>query len=164
MLRLKFKQLSDHSLVFQQFESYFIKKNLNLLIVESAYPKDNLILFEELIIHESDSANSCFNNTDTSYPFDHYVLNALSGSMKNKRITRNNKAPYLLSGCIAILSYEPCIMCSMALLHSRIDAVVFYNYSKDSGALGSKCFLHSMESLNHHFPVYLLDNNVDFNQ
>lgn len=148
--------------MFRHFESHFLKNNLSLLIIESIILEGgDQESMEEFIIYESKSTNMACSQPKLSYPFDHCVLSALSGCTKNKRISRNNRIPYLLSGCIAILSHEPCTMCSMALLHSRIDAVIFYNYNNDSGALGSNCFLHSMESLNHHFPVYTLDKNVE---
>ena len=114
------------------------------------------ILFDEtLIIHESESSQvGCNELTNLNYPFDHVVINSLISESKNKRLKRNGKVPYLLSGCLAILSHEPCTMCSMALLHSRIDAVIYINSNKVSGSLGSKCFLNSMSALNHRFPVY----------
>lgn len=145
---MKIKQLTEHSNLFSRFREYFLVNDLSLLIVEDTE--------EGLIVHESSKNKIICNQSGHSYPFDHFLLNSLSSPPKNKRITRNGKVPYLLSGCVAILSYEPCIMCAMALLHSRIDAVVYFERNEMAGALGSNCFLHSMDSLNHHFPVYIV--------
>lgn len=128
------------------------------MIVEAA---DNFIdseVVEDHIIYENSCTEIRCNTPERSYPFDHYVLQSLSSAAKNRRIPRNDKIPYLLSGCVAILSHEPCTMCSMALLHSRIDSIIYFNRCDTSGALGSLCFLHSMDSLNHRFPVYRVEN------
>ena len=42
----------------------------------------------------------------------------------------------------------------MALVHSRIDAVVYLMESSETGALGSLCNLHLNKNLNHNFPVF----------
>jgi len=58
---------------------------------------------------------------------------------------------YLCTGCVLVATEEPCIMCAMALLHSRVRAVVYVDASPSDGALGSRCRLHCHRSLNHHF-------------
>ena len=158
--RLKLKQLLDHTNLFKQYNDYFIKNQLTAIIIEA----DNSLEFdEEKIIYESIFKNIICDEPHNSYPFDHFVLNCLSGRQNKKRIIRNGKVPYLLSGCVGILLHEPCAMCSMALLHSRIDAVIYFRRNNFAGALGSKCYLHSMNSLNHHFPVYLVDDELQNN-
>lgn len=154
------KQLLNHTDLFKKYNDYFTRNNLNAMIIEV----DNSLDFdEEKITYESISKNIKCDEPRNSYPFDHFVLNCLSDRQKNKRITRNGKVPYLLSGCIAILLHEPCTMCSMALLHSRIDAVIYFKRNSCAGALGSKCYLNSMNSLNHRFPVYFVDNEFQNN-
>ena len=53
-------------------------------------------------------------------------------------------------------THEPCTMCAMALLHSRIRTVVYKHPDPAHGALGSKYKLHAKASLNHSFAVYRL--------
>ncbi|GFY56069.1 probable inactive tRNA-specific adenosine deaminase-like protein 3 [Trichonephila inaurata madagascariensis] len=64
--------------------------------------------------------------------------------------------PYLCTGYDAYISREPCIMCSMALVHSRIRRV-FYIHNSPWGALGSQCKLHIQEGLNHHYDVFRVE-------
>jgi tRNA-specific adenosine deaminase 3 len=47
-----------------------------------------------------------------------------------------NGSHYLLTGLTLFLTHEPCIMCSMALLHSRVKEVIFLRASPGTGGLG----------------------------
>ena len=49
---------------------------------------------------------------------------------------------------------EPCVMCSMALLHSRVSRLFFQKHNLRSGGVSSVFKLHNEEGLNHHFEVY----------
>lgn len=149
-----------HTNLFKQYNDYFIKNQLTAIIIEA---DQSLEFDEKKIIYESIFENIICDEPRNSYPFEHFVLNCLSGRKKNMRIIRDGKVPYLLSGCVAILLHEPCAMCSMALLHSRIDAVIYFRRNNFAGALGSKCYLHSLNSLNHRFPVYLVNNELQKN-
>lgn len=67
---------------------------------------------------------------------------------------RDPAVPYLCTGCDAYVVVEPCAMCSMALVHSRIRRLVYALPSANRGALGSRYRLHTEPSLNHHFQVF----------
>ncbi|RUS17761.1 cytidine deaminase-like protein [Endogone sp. FLAS-F59071] len=64
------------------------------------------------------------------------------------------KAAYLCTGYDLYVSHEPCVMCSMALVHSRIARVFYARPSPSSGGLGSVYKIHSYPSLNHHYKVF----------
>lgn len=61
--------------------------------------------------------------------------------------------PYLCTGYDIYLSHEPCLMCSMALVHSRAKRVFFLENSQN-GALTTRFKLQTVPELNHHYEVY----------
>ncbi|KAH7942102.1 hypothetical protein HPB49_020584 [Dermacentor silvarum] len=65
----------------------------------------------------------------------------------------DKKAPYLCTGYDFYITHEPCTMCAMALVHSRVRRV-FYGHPTSHGALGSLRKLHVQPGLNHHFQVW----------
>ena len=62
--------------------------------------------------------------------------------------------PYLCTGFDCYLVREPCVMCAMALVHSRVRRVVYAEADPKWGALGGSLRLHGQRSLNHHYTVY----------
>ncbi|KAI5613423.1 putative inactive tRNA-specific adenosine deaminase-like protein 3 [Silurus asotus] len=77
---------------------------------------------------------------------DHQVQTGASGSEENAQ-------PYICTGYELYVTREPCVMCAMALVHSRIGRV-FYGAPSPDGALGTKFKIHCQKGLNHHFDVY----------
>lgn len=65
-----------------------------------------------------------------------------------------SRKPYLCTGYDCFVVQEPCIMCSMALVHSRLARVVYCRGDAQHGALGGRLRLHAQRSLNHHYLVY----------
>lgn len=64
---------------------------------------------------------------------------------------RNIDDQYLCQDAKVFLSHEPCIMCAMALVHSRVGLVVYKQKFDSWGGLGSFAKLHTSSSLNHRF-------------
>ncbi len=60
---------------------------------------------------------------------------------------------YRLSGCTLYVTLEPCIMCSGAILHARIDQVFYGAPDPKTGACGSVLNLFAEDRLNHHTAV-----------
>ena len=57
---------------------------------------------------------------------------------------------YLCQDCDVVLTVEPCVMCAMALVHSRVRRVAFWASDPEFGGFGGKIALHHCQSLNHH--------------
>lgn len=62
--------------------------------------------------------------------------------------------PYLCTGFDCYVVREPCVMCAMALVHSRVRRVIYAESNPEHGALGGSLKLHGQQSLNHHYSVY----------
>ncbi|XP_069914634.1 probable inactive tRNA-specific adenosine deaminase-like protein 3 [Oryctolagus cuniculus] len=61
--------------------------------------------------------------------------------------------PYVCTGYDLYVTREPCAMCAMALVHSRIQRV-FYGAPSPDGALGTRFRVHARPDLNHRFQVF----------
>jgi tRNA(adenine34) deaminase len=60
---------------------------------------------------------------------------------------------YRLTGCDLFVTLEPCVMCAGAIMHARIDRVVFGARDPKTGACGSVIDVFGEARLNHHTQV-----------
>ncbi|XP_029936036.1 putative inactive tRNA-specific adenosine deaminase-like protein 3 isoform X2 [Myripristis murdjan] len=91
-----------------------------------------------------------------AYSFDKYPACQFALPTSNSTTeTSQNEAvqPYICTGYDLYVTREPCVMCAMALVHSRIGRV-FYGTSSADGALGTKYKIHTQKDLNHRFEVF----------
>ena len=98
----------------------------------------NDVVFSELIIH--------------GYPL-HRILKAIELLAERVNEGKLGEEQYLMSGLKVISYWEPCAMCGMALVHSRIDSL-FFKERSINGAFGSKVNLLDLQNLNYEFSVY----------
>ncbi|KAK6130284.1 hypothetical protein DH2020_035956 [Rehmannia glutinosa] len=66
----------------------------------------------------------------------------------------NSDRPYLCTGYDIYFVWEPCIMCSMAIVHQRIKRVFYAFPNPNDGGLGSVHRLQGERSLNHNYAVF----------
>ncbi|CAJ1359357.1 unnamed protein product [Effrenium voratum] len=64
--------------------------------------------------------------------------------------SREEDEDYLCQDCDVVLTCEPCVMCAMALIHSRVRCIAFRDPDAEFGGLGGRVALHHCKSLNHH--------------
>lgn len=74
-------------------------------------------------------------------------------SKRNQDGVEKPVGPYLCTGYDLYITREPCTMCAMALVHSRVRRV-FYGSVNKSGALGTLTKVHLLKDLNHRYEVF----------
>lgn len=62
---------------------------------------------------------------------------------------------YRLNGCTVYATLEPCSMCAGALIHARVDRLVYAASDPKAGAAGSVLSVINHEKLNHQMIVEL---------
>jgi tRNA(adenine34) deaminase len=60
---------------------------------------------------------------------------------------------YRLNGCTLVSTLEPCAMCAGAMIHARVDRLVFAADDPKAGAAGSVLNVLNHASLNHQIAV-----------
>jgi tRNA-specific adenosine deaminase 3 len=91
-----------------------------------------------------------------SHPLRHSILNLtreVGESHNNTDDTKHNGSNYLLTSQMVFTTHEPCIMCSMALLHSRAARVAYLIPMERTGGCGGVTCLPKLESVNHRFGI-----------
>jgi tRNA-specific adenosine deaminase 3 len=71
-------------------------------------------------------------------------------------VAQQGVTDYLLTDCVVLLPQEPCLACAMALLHSRVETLVFHK-NTSIGALASSCKLMQLPGLNHYYKTYYVE-------
>jgi tRNA-specific adenosine deaminase 3 len=68
-------------------------------------------------------------------------------------MSARNGADYLLTSLSLFITHEPCVMCTMALLHSRVKEI-FFLVRNPEGGFGGAFAIHGHPGLNHKIDVY----------
>ena len=111
-------------------------------------------------------------STDTrisaSHPLRHAVLNCVRAIAHlrtvppfSTAIPTRNGADYLLTSLSLFITHEPCVMCCMALLHSRVREVFYIFPRKRGGGFEGGLGIHGRKDLNHRFEVWRWDGKID---
>ncbi|TFK73590.1 cytidine deaminase-like protein [Pluteus cervinus] len=69
-------------------------------------------------------------------------------------LNAENGVNYLLTGLTLFITHEPCIMCSMALLHSRVKEIVYLYPMIATGGCGGVACLPTLQGVNHRFHIF----------
>lgn len=89
-------------------------------------------------------------------PIDEDIERKIDESINSDNLTKYG--PYLGTGYDIYITQEPCVMCCMALTHSRVRRI-FFNEKKAKGAICSLTNFSSINALNHHFQAFQVDCN-----
>eukprot|EP00124_Ichthyophonus_hoferi_P001212 Ihof_evm5s58 gene=Ihof_evmTU5s58 len=92
------------------------------------------------------------------HPLDHAIMRCIAqvaeeqnAAMERRGGKSSPEDDYLCGGYNVFITKEPCPMCSMALVHSRIGRVFWGVGDSDMGGLGGRYYIHTESTLNHHF-------------
>ena len=69
------------------------------------------------------------------------------------RAAATARGNYRLTGCTLYVTLEPCAMCAGAMIHSRLDRLVFSAADPKAGACGSVLSVVNHPQLNHQMQV-----------
>jgi len=75
------------------------------------------------------------------------------GEIVALRVAAAALANYRLNGCTLYVTLEPCAMCAGAMIHARIDRLVFAAADPKAGAAGSVLSVVNHPQLNHRMQV-----------
>lgn len=97
----------------------------------------------------------------TKHPLRHAVMAAIdciAASHAAEAAKPGSKRPhisddYLCCNYDVVMTHEPCVMCAMALVHSRVRLVAYRYPDTEFGGFGGKLSLHTCSSLNHQVRV-----------
>ena len=67
------------------------------------------------------------------------------------RVAATAESNYRLPGTTLYVTLEPCTMCAGAMLHARVDRLVYGANDPKTGAAGSVLDIFSSKHINHHF-------------
>ncbi|TCD70561.1 hypothetical protein EIP91_002907 [Steccherinum ochraceum] len=77
----------------------------------------------------------------------------VSGTSTTDSAATRNGSHYLLTSLTLFISHEPCIMCSMALLHSRVKEVFYLIPMDKTGGCGGVACVPRLEGVNHRYTI-----------
>lgn len=93
----------------------------------------------------------------SQYPLAHAAMRCIDAVAQRDLAEYASNAPdrpYLCTGYDLFITQEPCVMCAMALLHSRFARVFYGTPDPRFGGLGGLHKIHCERALNHHYHAY----------
>jgi tRNA(adenine34) deaminase len=104
-------------------------------------PVGAIVFFEEQIVARGQ--NRVLRDNDPTAHAEMVALRAAAHAIGNHR----------LNGCTVVSTLEPCAMCAGAMIHARIDRLLFAAEDPKAGAAGSVLHVLNHAALNHQIAV-----------
>lgn len=126
---------------------------ISCIVGESWDPTRHTLAHPPLVL-----ASSTDERCKSQNPLEHSVMVLLRHvakmDLEDRRPPGLVNSDYLLTGLTVFMSHEPCLLCSMALLHSRIATLIYARPTPGAGGCGTKYALHEQKGTNHKFEVW----------
>lgn len=114
---------------------------------EKAYQSDEVPVGAIVVDSTGNVVAKKYNQKESNHnPCGHAEMLALTAAAAKQKNWR-------LSGHQLYVTLEPCVMCLSAMLHARIDRVIFGAYDAKAGALSLNYNIYKDKRLNHQFKV-----------
>ena len=132
---------------------------------DAVIPAVTIIAKELSINGEYEILTVNFDNRD-NHPLEHSVMKAIDEiavKEKDRRFdlhgttlnhANKNDLNYLCHNLLVYTTHEPCIMCSMALVHSRIGRIIYMKDLPETGGLSSNYQLGDRDGLNWKYDIW----------
>ncbi|ODV76678.1 uncharacterized protein CANTADRAFT_27710, partial [Suhomyces tanzawaensis NRRL Y-17324] len=154
-------------LLLAQFDIQFERNQISRLINEAcASERPNVLLtyIGRLTGTLDFQLMSSEINHGSLNPYDHSIIKAINKvaiEEKKKRILGEADEVYLCQDLVVYTTHEPCVMCSMALVHSRISRIIYLGASSQTGGLESNYQLGDRDGLNWKFDIWKWINSEE---
>ncbi|OHT03730.1 Cytidine and deoxycytidylate deaminase zinc-binding region family protein [Tritrichomonas foetus] len=118
------------------------------------------VISEKSVIIKSPNSNEIISSAssdcvDCNGNISHGIIDALAAASKySASLLRHDS--YLCTGFDVYCYYEPCVMCAMAMVHSRVGRLFFVSSNPDFGGITSQIQIHSCPKLNHRYRAFIV--------
>ncbi|EEQ41295.1 hypothetical protein CLUG_05423 [Clavispora lusitaniae ATCC 42720] len=147
LITAKFDINQEKQMIFTLLNS--VKENATVPITTIIARKDDLTGEIQILFTANDSRDK--------HPLEHSVMKGISMVAEDERRKRSvEKEPdlgYLCRDLLIYTTHEPCTMCAMALVHSRIRQLI-YVYDHPKGGIQSSYFIGDRRDLNWTYDIW----------
>lgn len=145
---------------FSEKELRTIRQHVNRLVSrkrESGKSVTLIVADDVVLADESDAIDQ--------HPLHHSAIRAVDAIARKRVTEKEGSGGYVCTSLDAFASEECCLMCAMALLHSRISRIFFLKHADTRACPPDQPFtrmkLHVNENLNHGFEVWTVDGEEE---
>ena len=75
-------------------------------------------------------------------------------SKNSTMVNLQNGEGYQLTNRTLYLTHEPCLMCTMALVHSRVKEIIYIHPMPKTGGCGGRAIVPELPTINHRFTIW----------